>query len=86
MDKFEFQFNQKVRDKVTGFEGIILGRTEYATGCIQYGVCPSKLTADGKVPDWHWFDGGRLIEVISDGEIKVDKEAGGPHPSAPSMD
>jgi len=85
MDQFEFQFNQKVRDKVTGFEGIVLGRTEYATGCVQYGVCPSKLTIDGRMPDWHWLDGGRLV-LINDNDVNVKRESGGPHPSAPSMD
>lgn len=79
-----FDFNVLVRDKVTGFTGVVLGKTEYATGCTQYGVCPNKLNSDGRVPDWHWFDGNRLEKL--DGSIDIKKESGGPCPSAPSMD
>ena len=82
--EFKFDFNQLVEDKVTGFKGIILGRTEYATGCVQYGVCPNNLTAEGKVPEWHWLDGNR-IQTLNE-KIDIEKESGGPCPSAPSMD
>lgn len=85
MDKAQFDFNQKVKDKVTGFEGIVLGRTEYATGCVQFGVCPTKVKDDGSLPDWNWLDGSRLIAVPNDDGIAVGKESGGPHPIAPSM-
>lgn len=37
---FKFENGQTVKDRVTGFKGVILGRTQYATGCIQYGICP----------------------------------------------
>lgn len=70
-------------DVVTGFKGIIMGRTEYSTGCIQYGVCPQKLSKDGHLPDWTWFDETRLSATGKKLEIK--KAIGGPHPIAPSM-
>ncbi len=58
-----FAWGQVVRDKVTGFIGAVVGRTEYATGCVHYGLLPCKLTSKGAVPEWTWFDGSRLEET-----------------------
>lgn len=80
---FKFELNIEVKDRVTGFKGIILGRTEYSTGCVQYGVCPQKLKADGSAPDWVWYDETRLVATGK--SLKVEKAVGGPHPVAPSM-
>jgi hypothetical protein len=83
MKNFGFELNQEVKDVVTGFKGIIMGRTEYNTGCIQYGVLPQELGEGGKVPDWHWFDETRLIATGK--KIEIQRADGGPHPLAPSM-
>lgn len=79
---FLLNLNDSVRDKVTGFSGIILGRTEYATGCIQYGVCPTAMKKDGTFPDWQWLDESRL-EVIKGKSVGRLYRKGGPHPCAP---
>lgn len=68
---------KKARDKVTGFEGIIIGKTIYLYGCNCYGLAPA---ADkGVIPDTNWFDEGR-IEIIGDGvkpaEVKAVKDGG----------
>ncbi len=78
---FKFELHQIVKDKVSGFTGVILGRTEYATGCIQYGVAPQKLDKDGKVCDWLWFDESRLKETGK--SISSLRSIGGPSNSAP---
>lgn len=83
MEIFKFELNQIVKDKITGFQGVILGRTEYATGCVQYGICPQKLKSDGAYPDWVWLDGSRLIATQD--KVEIEPENGGPHPLAPSM-
>lgn len=68
---------QKAKDKVTGFEGIIIGRIEYLFGCTQYGLCPP--ANDGKTNDTQWFDEGR-IEITGKGilpkEVKTEKNGG----------
>lgn len=79
----KFNLNEEVSDIVTGFRGIIMGITEYNTGCIQYGVCPRKLEKDNKLPEWIWFDGSRL-KFHGEG-INIKPVIGGPHPTAPSM-
>jgi len=65
------------RDKVTGFEGIIIGKVTYLYGCNQYGLAPK--SNNGKVEDSSWFDEGR-IEIVGDGvkpaEVQSDKNGG----------
>ena len=51
---------KKVKDKITGFEGVVTGRVEYLTGCNQCLVQP-KVGKDGGFKDSQWFDEQRLI-------------------------
>lgn len=55
---------KQCRDKVTGFEGIAIGKCTYLYGCDQIGLLPP--AKDNKVDNPHWFDIGR-IEVIGPG-------------------
>jgi hypothetical protein len=71
----------RVRDKITGFEGIVMGRTEYYNGCIQYGVQPLDLK-DGRPQKYEWIDEAQLVVV----DAAPDYEAslvGGPHQTPP---
>ena len=52
-----------VKDKVTGFEGIVASVDFQLYGCIQADVRPNKLTNDGKIADGFWFDINRLTVV-----------------------
>jgi hypothetical protein len=61
MDKL----GKEVRDKVTGFTGIITGKIIYLFGCSQYSV-QQKVDSEGKKPSTEWLDEGR-IEVIGEG-------------------
>jgi len=79
------QLGQKVRDKVTGFEGITTARCEYLNGCIQYCVSP-RIDKDGKKADYHYMDEGQL-EVIKGEGINIRqprKEPGGVMNNTPS--
>lgn len=51
----------KVKDKVTGFEGVVTSVSFDLYGCIQAVVTPP--AGDGKNPDGRWFDIGRLITL-----------------------
>jgi len=53
----------KVKDKVTGFKGVITSLSFDLYGCIQYVVTPS-TDEKGKQQDGRWFDVTRL-EVLS---------------------
>ena len=61
MSDFIFENGSEVKDVVTGFKGIIMGRVEYLTGCNQYAVSSRKLTAEGKRGEWEWIDENRLV-------------------------
>jgi len=62
------------RDKVTGFEGIVVVKGIHLFGCTTYALAPK--TKDGKLEDSRSFDEGR-IEIIGPGitaeEVKADK-------------
>lgn len=54
-------------DLVSGYEGVCMGRAEYATGCTQVLLVPAKLTDDGKRPEGEWFDDIR-VGIIAQGQ------------------
>lgn len=83
MENKKISLNQEVKDVVTGFKGIIMGITEYNTGCIQYGVASQKLNKDGRTTDWLWFDGSRLIGTGK--SLNIKPTLGGPHQTALQM-
>lgn len=72
-----FKLGEKLRDRVTGFEGIATCRTEYLNGCIQYSLTPkAKKTAD-KYPEGISLDVENLVRVSSGILVKA-KPSGGP--------
>jgi hypothetical protein len=79
---FKFELGQHVKDKVSGFNGVVVSRADHITQCNSYGVSPTEITKDGKKPEWEWFDEPRLevgnkkkdIELVQ----KEYKKTGGP--------
>lgn len=53
----------KVKDTVTGFKGVAIGRTIWLHGCARITVQPEGLTKEGKLFDTQAFDEPQL-EVI----------------------
>ncbi len=80
------ELGSKCRDKLTGFMGVAVARTQWLYGCERYTVQPEKLDKDGKVLDTVTFDEPQL-EVLSVPSSKAKRSAapdpGGPRP-APS--
>ena len=75
--KFIFKLGVEVKDKVTGYKGIVIGRTEWQTGCNTYGV-KSQTLNNGAPADSQWMD-EMSLEKISDGiNVKKDVRKGGP--------
>ena len=50
------------RDNVTGFEGLCTAFIASLTACNQLWLQP-RIGADGKLPDGHWFDETRLMDL-----------------------
>jgi hypothetical protein len=82
MIEFKYSLGETLKDKITGFTGVAMGRTEYLTGCIQYGLLSRKLNDKGLVQDWHWFDEER-VERVNTKIIKLMDSIGGPQPTPP---
>jgi hypothetical protein len=70
------KLGEKVRDRITGFNGTVMARTEYLNGCISYAILPEKLK-DGNPQEWVWIDEQRLDPLSP-------AKRGGPQPSAPT--
>ena len=63
MAEFKFALGVMLRDIVTGYKGIVLGRTQYFTGCNHYGLMKRGVDEKGKPGEYEWFDEGRLEQV-----------------------
>jgi len=51
----EVKLGDRVRDKITGFEGVAVARTQYLNGCARIAV-QSTVLKEGKPLDTEWFD------------------------------
>ena len=64
LDRF---MGKLVRDKITGFTGIVNAKCEYITGCVHYSVLPQIDSVKNNIyPDYVFIDWQRL-EIIGDG-------------------
>ena len=57
------RLGDKVRDTISGFEGIAVARTEWLTGCVRWMIEPDKLDKEKKVQGCVEFDESRLVVV-----------------------
>ena len=77
------KLGQEVKDKVTGFKGIVTVRAEHLFGCIRIGVKPQGFDKDGRIQDHEFFDEASL-EGSSEGIFptqpipETKKPPGGP--------
>ncbi len=86
-----FKLGDRVRDSLTGFEGIVIGRSEWLTGCNTIGLKSEQLEG-GKAPEL-WLDQtrGQLIVAQaytlprSTGRPATALDAGGPMMSTPQQ-
>lgn len=75
---FKFELGDKVKCIHTGFEGVIVARTEYMNGCIQYNVVPRFQKGKG-FPDEVGVDEGSLeLMKKKPTKKKARKRNGGP--------
>ncbi len=76
-----------VKDRITGLKGVVMARSEYLTGCAHVAILATKLSKDGKLPDWEWIDETRCIPDKTKKVIELVKEdtkaPGGPASNAP---
>lgn len=81
MSKSEIELGNKVRDRVTGFEGIATAKILFLNGCVQFCVKPSLSKAQinkGEYTEGQYVDVGQLV-FVSKGlvELSGEKDDGG---------
>ena len=64
------KLGDRVRDSITGFEGIVIAYTKWLTGCDRLSVLPTELKKDGGLVGDEVFDITRLEKV----EKRVSEE------------
>jgi hypothetical protein len=75
----------RVKDKINGFVGIVIGSASYLYGCEQILVAPEVLGEHGKRPDAEWIDEDRVEVVhraVHSSPSTAPARAGGPLTSA----
>ena len=85
--KAKYDFGDSLFDVVTGYSGVVMAVTFYASGCIHYGLASRKTKEDGTLPEWEWLDESRL-EKGAGGVLKFDvsiQRPSGPFQNAPEM-
>lgn len=75
------QLGDIARDKITGFEGVVVSEHKWLHGCRRLGVQPTTLDKDGKVQEAHTFDEPQL-ELVTSQVAKGTSDKGGPRPEA----
>jgi hypothetical protein len=73
------ELGSTVKDKITGFQGIAIGRTVWLNGCVRIGIQRAQIGKDGKIEESQWLDEDQLI-VIDRKYLMCKKETGGPMP------
>lgn len=61
-----------VRDKIQGFEGVVIARTQFLTGCSRVSVAPRMTVLDRKPPDAYNFDEDQ-IEILDYSKLADNK-------------
>jgi hypothetical protein len=82
MTEFIFELGDEVKDKITGFKGIVRSRTQFLTGCNVYGVQSMKVKTGENPESWYHMDEGQM-ELVKSRKIVLEKNEekskGGPH-------
>lgn len=71
-----FTLGSVVRDRITGFQGVAIARTEWLHQCRRYGV-QSPALKDGVPTEAQWFDEAQL-EAVEVAPAPEERDNGGP--------
>ena len=52
----EIKMGNMVKDQITGFSGIVVGHSEFITGCDKYLVQPKMKAKENAYPSCEWLD------------------------------
>lgn len=63
VDAFKFELGNTLKDTVTGFEGIVIGRRDWLDEATDYYLQP-KVKEPHVLPQAEWITEGRLEKVV----------------------
>lgn len=75
----EIKLGDVAKDTITGFEGVVVARTEWLNNCVRLSLQPKKLQDNGKPIDSETFDETQLV-VVEAGPRHEPVTHGGPMP------
>ena len=75
------RLGDKVRDEITGFEGIVTLRSQWLNNCNTYGVKPTTLK-DGVPQERQHFDEPQLV-LLEERLFGESRDTGGPQRTVP---
>lgn len=78
----KFNLGDKLRDQVTGFEGIALCQTNWLHGCTRWGLQSDKLDKDGKPGDVQMFDEPQLV-LVKAKKVNIETRSSASKPGGP---
>lgn len=67
IDNQKIELGDVVRHCINGFEGVVIGKVAYLTGCLQVLVTPTKTDSNGQPQEPHWYDCG-VVSLVRAGE------------------
>lgn len=75
----KLKLGDEAKDRITGFQGIVICVTEWISGCTRTTLQPL-MGKDGKLPEPATFD-EPMLELVKASKVKVGlKDTGGPRP------
>jgi hypothetical protein len=78
----EIKLGDVAKDTITGFEGKVVGITDWLYQCRRLGLQPMKLDKEGKPYNPEWFDELQCEPVRKEAEAEArGKDKGGPMPA-----
>jgi heat shock protein HspQ len=81
---FKFELGEVLKDKVTGFIGVCMSRTQYYTDCNHYGLLSQNLDKDKQpMKDWHYLDETRLLSMKKKVDLSPRVPTSGMFPNPP---
>ena len=74
--KTKIELGDEVKDKVSGFKGVVVSEHIYLNGCTRFSVLP-KVGKDGSYKESEAFDEPQL-KVVTKGKFKKDNKSSSP--------
>lgn len=80
MSTKKIKLGERVRDKISGLEGIAEGIADWRNGCRRIAIKPTELDKDGTPRGTYWCDEPDVERVKGVKPIPEQRKTGGPRP------